>query len=400
MSIINDNGALGAFCERASRHPYITIDTEFLREKTYYSELCLVQMAYMPASGEEETADDLSTSAVIDMQAAGLDPAPMLALFRDPNIIKVFHAARQDLEIFHHQFALMPEPFFDTQIAAMASGFGEQVGYETLVRALAGGNIDKSSRFTDWSARPLSETQIAYARSDVTYLREIYEKLASTLETRGRMPWVEDEFAALLDPKLYENDPEEAWRKLRFRSHKPRYLANLRELASFREHYAQSHNIPRGRVFKDDLIFEIAAQSPKSIGALKKLRLWRGAKPDIADGVMEALSRVRTMDEADYPRILRAEPSRADESLIDLLKVLLKAQAARHEVAPSLIASASSLDALAVDPDGDHEMTRGWRGEIFGDAARALINGEAALCAGGKFAELVAIGESKNPQSR
>ena len=384
MTTITKTSDLTAFCEAAALHDYVTVDTEFLREHTYYAKLCVVQVAFEGEGGEN--------SAVIDVLAEGIDLAPLMTLFRNPNVVKVFHAARQDLEIFHHDFGVLPTPFFDTQIAAMVAGFGDQVGYETLVKAICKGKVDKSSRFTDWSRRPLSEAQINYARSDVTYLRDIYTKLKAKLEKEGRLTWVEEELGQMVDPKLYEVNPREFWRKIRARSHSPKFLNVVRELAAFREEFAIAKNVPRNRVFKDDALLEIAAQRPSKPEELRKLRLWPKDqyKGPLVEGIMEALNRAALTDPADYPQANDpADNERADGSLIDLLKVYLKAQSERHNVATKLICTSSELEAFAFDPEGEHALNSGWRYQLFGKTAKELLAGNLALRPNGKYVEAV-----------
>ncbi len=385
-TIITTTDALTLFCERAKDHEYITIDTEFLRESTYFAQLCLVQIAY-PGEGPE-------TSAVVDVLAEGIDLTPMMELFKAEGIVKVFHAARQDLEILFHDFDLLPTPFFDTQIAAMVAGFGEQVGYETLVKSICKGKVDKSNRFTDWRKRPLSQAQIDYARADVTYLRDIYVYLRDKLIANDRMDWVEQELAGLVDPELYKVRPAEQWRRVRTRTTTPKFLAIVQALAEFRENYALEKNVPRTRVFKDDALLEIAAQKAKSENDLNRLRLWpRDArKGPVAEGAIQAIQNALKLDPSLYPRLPQnGDEERASESLTDLLRVLLKAQSDRNKVASKLICTSKELDAFAINPNGDHPINEGWRLEIFGQLARDLIDGKIALRPKGKYVETVEV---------
>ena len=272
MQTITTTEALADYCARAARHPYVTVDTEFLRERTYYSKLCLVQLA-VPGEGEGD-------AVLVDPLAEGVSLEPLYALFRDAGVVKVFHAARQDLEIFYVDAGLIPHPLFDTQVAAMVAGYGDQVGYETLVRRIAKAQLDKSSRFTDWSRRPLSEAQKKYALGDVTYLREIYEVLAEELAQSGRAAWVEEEMAVLTDPETYRVEPSEAWQRIKTRTNSGKFLSVVRELARFREAYAQSRNVPRNRVMKDDALLELASTKPATAQDLADHRQRRRHRRD------------------------------------------------------------------------------------------------------------------------
>ena len=369
---------LALFCESAKSAPYVTVDTEFLRERTYWSRLCLIQLALPPASTPKTPGGE---AVLVDPLAEGLSLEPLYDLFRHPGTVKVFHAARQDLEIFFHDAGLFPQPLFDTQIAAMVCGFGEQVGYETLVRKIAKANLDKSSRFTDWSRRPLSDAQKAYALADVTHLRVIYEFLSAELRKNDRESWLAEEVAVLEDPETYINRPEDAWLKVRTRTNSPRFLAILRELARFRETYAQDRDIPRSRVFKDDAMIEVASTKPASEADLGRSRLLlrEARKGEIATGILSA---VKTGIEArDLPQPRDEEPGKpGNAALSDLLRVLLKAKADAVGVAPKLIASAAELDAIA-SGERDLPALRGWRAEVFGQDALRLAEGEIALSA-------------------
>lgn len=388
MLYIDTTKALAKFCERAAKHPFVTLDTEFLRERTYYSKLCLVQMA-IPEDGDD-------SGALIDTLAKGLSLDPLYELFRNTKVVKVLHAARQDLEIFYHLGGVFPEPFFDTQIAAMVCGFGEQVAYDTLVRKIARASVDKSSRFTDWSRRPLSEKQKAYALADVTHLRVIYTKLRDRLERTGRARWVEEEVETLLNPATYDIDPAEAWKRLKTRSSSRRFLAVVRELAAFREAYAQERDIPRNRVLKDDALMELAATRPKSFEELQKSRLLlrEARKGAIAEGLLAAIARAEALPEEALPAVpeQRVRPQ-GQEALSDLLRVLLKARAEETGVAQKLIATAQDLDDV-IAGNRDHPIFRGWREEIFGRHARALCEGKIALGANGAKIRLVEIDEA------
>ncbi|MDO5604481.1 MAG: ribonuclease D [Paracoccus sp. (in: a-proteobacteria)] len=370
--------ALAAFCDLAKAQPYVTIDTEFLRERTYYSKLCLIQMALPPASGAKA---DGGPAVLVDPLAPGLSLEPLYDLFRHSATVKVFHAARQDLEIFFHDAGVFPDPLFDTQIAAMVCGFGEQVGYETLVRKIARANLDKSSRFTDWSQRPLSAAQQEYAIADVTHLRAIYEWLAAQIDKTGRAPWVAEEVAVLEDPETYITRPAEAWERVRTRSNSPRFLAVVRKLAEFREDYAQSRNVPRSRVFKDDALVELASTRPVTEAQLAKSRLLmrEGRKPEIAAGILAAVQ--AGLDDPDPPRPASDEPGApGNAALGELLRVLLRAKADAAGVAPKLIASSADLDAIAQGVRNVPAL-HGWRAEVFGGDALRLAEGRIALSA-------------------
>jgi len=375
---ITTTAELAEFCELAKAQPYVTLDTEFLRERTYYSKLCLIQAALPPASG---TKSEGGPAVLIDPLAGDLSLEPLYDLFRHSGTVKVFHAARQDLEIFFHDTGVLPDPLFDTQIAAMVCGFGEQVGYETLVKKIARQPLDKSSRFTDWSIRPLSEAQAQYALADVTHLRAIYEFLSDQLNKTGRAPWLEEEVAVLLNPETYITRPDEAWQRIRTRSGSPRFLAVVRELARFRETYAQERDIPRARVYKDDALIELASTKPLTEADLGKSRLLlRDARRgEIANGILAAVK--AGIEAKDLPKPAPDEPGRpGNAALSELLRVLLKAKSDEAGVAPRLIASAAELDAMASGAR-DLPALHGWRAEVFGRDALRLAAGEIALSA-------------------
>ncbi len=369
---------LARFCEVAKTQPYVTVDTEFLRERTYWSKLCLIQMALPPSAPVGEKSGE---AVLVDPLASGLSLEPLYDLFRHKATVKVFHAARQDLEIFFHDAQLFPEPLFDTQVAAMVCGFGEQVGYETLVRKIAKANLDKSSRFTDWSRRPLSDAQKSYALADVTHLRGIYEFLDEKLKANGRESWLAEEIAVLENPETYITRPEEAWLKVRTRTNSPRFLAILRELATFRESYAQERDVPRSRVYKDDAMIELASTKPSNEAELGRSRLLlrEARKGDIAAGILAAIK--AGLETKDLPRP-KSDPQGkpGNAALSDLLRVLLKAKAEAAGVAPKLIASSADLDAIATG-ERDLPALKGWRAEVFGNDALRLAEGEIALSA-------------------
>lgn len=377
---------LEEFCQKCAAHPYVTIDTEFHREKTYYSQLCLIQIAY-PGTGDEN-------AVLVDALSPDLDLAPLYELFRNKSVVKVFHAARQDLEIFYVEGGVFPEPFFDTQVAAMVCGFGDQVGYETLVRRIAKASLDKSSRFTDWSRRPLTDKQGAYALADVTHLRGIYEYLDAKLAETGRRDWVEEELTVLTSPQTYDIDPAEAWRRIKTRNTSGKFLAVVKELAQYREATARARNVPRNRILKDDAILELASTRPGSIGDLSKSRLLlRDArKSPMADDLLAAVARGRDMPAAEHPKVVQHAPRKqGNEGLIELLRVLLKAKAEQAGVAQKLIASAADLEAIATDPSVDHPALTGWRSIVFGADARRLCAGGIALSADGSGVKIVEL---------
>ena len=382
---ITTTDALAAFCTRAKDGPYVTVDTEFLRERTYFAQLCLVQMA-LPGTDEAD-------AVLIDPLANGLSLDPLYELFRAEGVVKVFHAARQDLEIFHVEGDVVPAPLFDTQVAAMVCGFGEQVGYETLVRRIANAPLDKSSRFTDWSRRPLSDAQKTYALADVTHLRQIYEHLQERLEKSGRSHWMEEELGTLTDASSYIVDPEQAWQRLKLRNASPKVLAIARELAAFRERMAQERNIPRNRILKDDALMELVSTKPKSLEDLSKSRLLlrEARKGAIAEGLVEAVRRGLETPQSDWPRLPKGrDRSALNPALADLLRVLLKAKSEEAGVASKLIASSSDLDDIA-SGERDGIWSRGWRREVFGEAALQLLDGKIALAAEGERVKTVPV---------
>lgn len=377
---------LAAFCDRAREHPYVTVDTEFLRERTYYAKLCLIQLAV--------PGDDRNDAVLVDpIEGSEMSLEPLYDLFRDESVVKVFHAARQDLEIFYVEGGVIPVPLFDTQVAAMVCDFGEQVGYETLVRKIAKESVDKSSRFTDWSRRPLSDAQKLYALADVTHLRVIYEYLSKRLERTGRKPWVEEEMAVLRAPDTYVVAPENAWKRVKVRTNAPKFLAIVRELAEFREAYAQDRNVPRSRVYKDDALLELASTKPKSEKDLGKSRLLlRDArKGAIADGIIAAVSRGVNCPPEDMPKVPPArDRSQMNSALADLLRVMLKAKAEEVGIAQKLIATASDLDDIALG-ERDGLALRGWRKEVFGGDALRLCDGKLALSCDGNKVKIIEL---------
>jgi len=388
MRIVETNEALSAFVTELGQAPYLALDTEFLRDQTYYPKLCLIQVA---APGIE---------GIIDPLAPGMDLAPFYDLIRRPEIVKVMHASRQDIEIFYLQGGVLPDPLFDTQIAAMVAGFGDAASYETLARKIAHVEIDKSARFTDWSHRPLSKRQLEYAMADVTHLRVIYEWLNARLEKTGRSAWVAEEVAALQDPALYKLDPEQAWKRLKPRTTNKRFLAVLAALAAWREREAQSRDIPRGRVLKDEALTEIAAHPPETPEALDRIRaVPKGfANSRMGKGLLEAIHQGLSAPPPEgavaenRQQRRRREPSPA---VVDLLKTLLRLRAEAAHVAPRLIANADEIERLAAHEDDDLPALHGWRHEVFGKDAIALRKGELAIAVENGDAVVVELEEEE-----
>ncbi|NBO21248.1 MAG: ribonuclease D [Rhodobacteraceae bacterium] len=385
MRTITTTDDLAQFCAAAKNQAYVTIDTEFLRERTYWSKLCLIQMALPGNDGDAVLVDPIL--------GEDMSMEPLYDLFRHRETVKVFHAARQDLEIFFVEGNVFPDPLFDTQVAAMVCGFGEQVGYETLVKKIARENLDKTSRFTDWSRRPLTQAQQEYALADVTHLRVIYEWMAGQLAKNGRQAWVEEELRILTDPATYTVLPHEAWLRVKTRTTSGRFLAIVRELARFREEYAQKNNVPRSRVMKDDALLELASTRPTTLEDLGKSRLLlrEGRKPEIAEGILSAIRAGIEARTDDLPRMETArEQLQVNPALADLLRVLLKAKSEALGVASKLIASSSDLDAIAAG-ERNVDALRGWRAEAFGDDALRLCRGEIALSAKGTEVRVVRV---------
>jgi ribonuclease D len=369
MDLISATDDLAAVCARMAKHPFVTVDTEFLRETTYYPLLCVAQMA----SPDE--------AVVIDALATGLDLAPLFALMATESVTKVFHAARQDIEIVWNMAKTIPHPIVDTQVAAMVLGYGDSISYDQLVQRITGDALDKSHRFTDWTRRPLSDAQIAYALSDVTHLRDVYVKLASDLQKRGRSNWVEAEMEVLTSPETYRADPERAWERLKSRVRKPKDLAVLMEVAAWREREAQTRDVPRGRVIKDDVIGDIAVQAPTSIERLGHLRsLPKGfERSRWGEQIIEAVKRGLARDPKTLPRLERFRAAANGTATVELLKVLLRMTAERHGVAAKVIATVDDLDRIAADDAADVPALKGWRRDLFGEKALALKQGRLAL---------------------
>ena len=378
MNIIKTTSELSKFCAYASKFDYLTVDTEFLRERTYYPKLCLIQLAF--PSDQEDNA------VLVDPLDNQLDLSPLYELFLNSNVVKVFHAARQDLEIFFHDKNIIPNPLFDTQLAAMVCGFGEQVGYETLVRSICKVNLDKSSRFTDWSLRPLSDSQKDYALADVTHLRQIYEYLKSELKQNKREAWVQEELNILKNPETYITRPNEAWKRIKIRSNSSKFLGIVSKLAEFREKYAQQNDIPRNRVFKDDALMEIASLKPKSFDELSRSRLLlRDArKGRIASGILESVKAAQVSNFEEVNKEVKlAKNLNGNSALSEMLRVLLKAKSEELGVAAKLIAISADLDSLA---SGERTVPAllGWRHKVFGKDALDLCDGKVGLFLDGK----------------
>jgi ribonuclease D len=382
MTPITTTADLTAFCNQLKGQEFVAVDTEFMRETTYWPKLCLIQAAAPNAE------------AVIDPLAEGIDLEPFLEILRDPSILKVFHAARQDVEIFYNLKAV-PKPLFDTQVAGMAAGFGEQIAYDALVRQMLKIELDKSSRFTDWARRPLSDNQLTYALADVTHLASLYPILQERLSKEGRLGWVTDEMANLTDPAIYDVEPENAWKRLRPRKHTAKYMAVYKAVAAWRERTAQTRDQPRGRILKDEAIDEVATQAPTDADQLDRLRSvpkgFSGSRfgPDLLAAIREALK-----DPEAYAPVVernRSAPSPAAGAVVELLKVLLKARSEEAGVASKLIATVSDLEQIANDDDCDNAALKGWRREAFGEDALKLKRGELALVLDGARVRVVEV---------
>jgi ribonuclease D len=371
MNLITTTPALKIAMERFATAPFITVDTEFMRETTFWPILCLIQVAI---PGEDY---------VIDPLAAGIDLAPFFELMGNKHVLKVFHAARQDVEIMVNRGGFVPMPMFDTQVAAMVCGFGEQVGYEQLVSRLTGGKIDKSSRFTDWAQRPLTEAQLEYAAADVTHLCDVYLALKAKLEEGGRTEWLADEMASLIAHETYDVAPEDAWSRVKGRFNKPMEVCIVQHVAAWREREARSRNVPRSRVLKDDAVFEIAQQQPKDAEALSKLRTipkgWE--RSSSAGALVEAIQKALATPREELPKLPRHRPiNESTSAAADILRVLLKLVCEREEVAARMIASNDDLNKLAeLGETADIPALTGWRRDLFGDLALKLVSGQSAL---------------------
>jgi ribonuclease D len=366
---ITTTSELAATCSRMAEHPFVTVDTEFLRETTYYPLLCVAQMA----SPEE--------AVVVDTLAPGIDLSPFYALMANEKVMKVFHAARQDIEIVWHAAKLIPHPIFDTQVAAMVLGYGDSISYDQLVQRITGDTLDKSHRFTDWTRRPLSSAQLSYAISDVTHLRDVYLALVDDLQRRGRADWVGDEMGVLTSPDTYRMEPENAWQRLKTRVRKPKELAVLIEVAAWREREAQSRDVPRSRVLKDEVIADIAVQAPTTTEKLKHLRsLPKGfERSRWGEAIVAAVERGLARDMKTLPLQSRTQPAPNGAAVVELLKVLLRMISEHHHVAAKVIATVDDLERIAADDNAKVPALAGWRLELFGEKALALKHGKLAL---------------------
>jgi ribonuclease D len=369
MEMITTTDELAAVCNRLAKHPVITVDTEFLRETTYYPLLCVVQMA---------SADE---AVVVDTLAGGIDLKPFFDLMANENVLKVFHAARQDIEIIFHRASIIPHPVFDTQVAAMVLGYGDSIAYDQLVERITGHRPDKTHRFTDWSNRPLTQDQVTYALADVTHLRDVFAALDADLKKRGRSEWVSEEMEILTSPKTYDFHPERAWERLKTRVRKPKELAVLMEVAAWREQEAQSRDVPRSRVLKDDAIGDIATHAPTSLERLAGLRsLPKGFdKSKWGQDIVAAVKRGTARDLSTLPKLDKPRGNANGGATVELLKVLLRMTSERHAVASKVIATVDDLEQIAADDNADVGALHGWRRELFGEAALALKKGRLAL---------------------
>ncbi len=387
-NVITSTTELEKFCTSLAYEKFVTVDTEFMREKTYYPLLCLIQIA-----GEKH-------SAIIDPLAPGIDLKSLNVLFSNPAVLKVFHACRQDIEIFYQAFGTIPAPVFDTQVAAMVCGYGEAASYESLTNKILGIAVDKSSRFTDWSRRPLSEKQLSYAINDVLHLREIYEALEKNLARSGRREWINEEMQALLDQNAYNVDPNDVWKRLRFRNMSPRYLASLQAVARWRELTARERNVPRGRIMKDETLTEVANAKPADFSELQAIR---GFHPTMSatnyEPLFTMLKEVDLLPPSSYPHLpVKPQISTESESIADLLRLLLKNCAGKNQIVPRLIADKDDLELMACGKRDHIKALHGWRHEVFGAQAAKLLDGKIAIKTDGhngiKFIEMEQPGQA------
>ncbi|MAZ98044.1 MAG: ribonuclease D [Rhodospirillaceae bacterium] len=382
MTLITEQTQLVEACRRLANETFLSIDTEFMREKTYYPQLCLIQIA-----GKKE-------AIVIDALAEDINLNPVLELMENEAITKVFHACRQDIEIFYNLNHKIPSPIFDTQIGAMVCGYGESVGYDKLVRQITGIQIDKSSRFTDWSYRPLSKQQIKYALSDVTHLRTVFESLSSQLEKSGRTKWLEEEFKTVLNPETYNTPLDKSWKRLKVKNGQPRFLILIRELCAFREREAQNRNVPRNRIIRDDILLDIAARSPKSPHDLAKVRnlTKQFSQGKLGESILRVVETANKIPVCEAPLLEKVNNFQHQKSaLVDLLKVLLKLKSEDFNVAQKLIANSTDLEAIANNNDANVLALTGWRKDIFGDDALLLKTGKIALSASNGKIQLIRL---------
>ena len=386
MTLITESNKLAEACNRLTNEKFLSIDTEFMREKTYYPQLCLIQIA-----GEKE-------AIIIDALAKDISLNPVLELMENKTITKVFHACRQDMEIFYNLNHKIPSPIFDTQIGAMVCGYGESIGYDKLVRQITGIQIDKSSRFTDWSYRPLSKQQLSYALSDVTHLRTVFEALSSQLEKSGRIKWLEEEFKTVLNPETYNTPLDKSWKRLKVKTGKPRFLILIKELCAFREREAQNRNVPRNRVIRDDILLDIAARSPKSANDLAKVRnlTTQFSQGKLGESILRVVEAANQISDSDAPRLEKSDYFQHQKSaLVDLLKVLLKLKSENFNVAQKLIANSTDLEAIANNNKANVLALTGWRKDIFGEDALLLKAGKIALSASNGKIELIRLCDKK-----
>ncbi len=380
--MISTTADLATACRRLAAHPYVAVDTEFLRETTYWPKLCVVQMA-----GPD-------TAVIVDALAPGLDMKPFLDLMANEAVVKVFHAARQDIEIIFHMGGFVPHPVFDTQVAAMVCGFGDSISYDQLVNRVTGEHLDKSSRFTDWTRRPLSTKQLDYALSDVTHLRDIYHHLSASLAAEGRTDWVAEEMEVLTSRTTYDMAPEDAWERLKMRVKKPIELLILKELAAWREREARSRDVPRSRILKDETIYEIAGDQPADAAALGNLRsLSKGMERSrLGEDILTIVRKAQTVPRDQLPQVPKSKViPEGSLAAIDLLKVLLKLVAEKNGVAAKVIATVDELEAIAIDDGADVPALKGWRRQFFGEQALELKRGRLALSFDGKRVVVRAI---------
>ena len=371
MQLITTQEDLETAVAALKKSDFVTVDTEFIRETTFWPEPCLIQMA------------SPGVTALVDPLSPEIDLKPFFALMADEAITKVFHAARQDIEIIFHLGGLIPHPVFDTQVAAMVCGFGDSVSYDQLVHKVNGEHIDKSSRFTDWRHRPLSEKQLSYALADVTHLVDVYRHLKAELEREGRAHWLNEEMEILTSRETYDPHPEDAWKRLKMRLRKPIELAVLQTVAAWREREARERNVPRGRVLKDDAIYEIAQQQPHDAAALARLRTtpkgWE--RSSTATALMQAVNVALGIPKEELPKLPKAPQSQEGSSAAsELLKVLLRLVAEKEGVAAKVLASGDDIDRLASEGENaDVPALHGWRREVFGEVALRLVRGEIGL---------------------
>ncbi len=372
MHVISTSCELAEACQRLAAHDFVTVDTEFMREQTFWPKVCLIQMAGGAADLE----------FIVDPMSADLDLKPFFGLMANPAVVKVFHAARQDIEIVHYKAGIVPVPVFDTQVAAMVCGFGDSISYVNLVKRITNQDLDKSSRFTDWSRRPLSQKQLHYALGDVTYLRDVYRHLKAELEQTNRTSWLDEEMSGLIDPRTYEIDPDSAWKRLKLKVRNRRGLGVLMELAAWRERLAQSQDVPRARILRDEALYDIANQQPTETGQLAELRTLSDgfARSSRAKDIVDAVKRGLERDPKSVPPLNQGSAMSAETgAIVDLLRVLLKAAAGRHGVAPRLIADSEDLERIAAEREPDVAALKGWRRELFGEDALRLKRGELSL---------------------